>query len=117
LSLKDNQRELLDWARQIMRYPEDDAYQHHQVRSGWLREWRMRLSAKLAPEMRFLGLEQVIEVHRRRTSKATGEIKEHTAYFLTSLTLEAQGAYWLVRQRSGSENRLHHKRDTIFAED
>lgn len=100
-----------------MRYPEDDAYQQHEVRSGWLWEWQVRLSAKLAPEMSFPGLEQVIEVHRRRTSKATGEIKEHTAYFLTSLALEAQGAYWLVRKRWSSENRLHHKRDTIFAED
>jgi len=100
-----------------MRYPEDEAYQHHEVRSGWLWEWRVRLSAKLPPEMSFPGLKQVIEVHRRRSSKTSGEIKEHVSHFLSSMELKAQEAYWLVRKRWGSENRLHHKRDTVFGED
>lgn len=100
-----------------MSYPEDASYQHHEVRSGWLWEWRVRLSAKLATEMRFPGLEQVIEVKRWRVAKTTGEVKEHTAYFLTSLEMDAQKAYRLVRQRWGIENRLHHKRDSVFGED
>lgn len=117
LSLKDNQKELLDWAKQIMRYPEDDSYKHNEVRSGWLWEWCVRVSTQLPPEMKFPGLRQVVCVQRRRVSKATGEIKEHQAYFLTNLDLDAPTAYWLTRKRWGIENRLHHKRDTIFAED
>ncbi len=117
LSLKDNQKELLDWAKHIMRYPEDDSYEHHEVRSGWVWEWRVRVSSKLAAEMQFPGLRQVVEVQRRRVSKATGEIKEQLAYFLTSLDADAPTAYRLVRKRWGIENRLHHKRDTVFAED
>lgn len=117
LSLKQNQPQLLDWARYLMRFAADELYEHEELRSGWLWQWRVRVSCRLPAEMRFPGLQQVIEVRRWRVHKATGQVIDRTSYFLSSDVLSARTAHTRVRRRWGNENKSHHPRDTVFAED
>jgi predicted transposase YbfD/YdcC len=56
-------------------------------------------------------------MHRQITHKSTAEIVEETDYAITCLDQTAKPLYTLWRGHWQVENRLHHKRDTVFGED
>lgn len=58
-----------------------------------------------------------LRMRRRVLHKGTGEVREETAYALTSLQASAKQLYALWRGHWEVENRLHHKRDTVLGED
>lgn len=58
-----------------------------------------------------------LRMRRRVLCKSTGELREETAYALTSLQASARQLYALWRGHWEVENRLHHKRDTVLGED
>ncbi|WP_233493050.1 MULTISPECIES: DDE transposase family protein [unclassified Meiothermus] len=63
------------------------------------------------------GSRLALRMRRKVVCKATGEVREEAAYALTSLGASARELYALWRGHWGVENRLHHKRDTVFGED
>lgn len=118
--VKDNQKDLkqmIEWA--LAEYPPTAAerYQHHQVRSGQLWIWTLSLSP-MPPEVSgFAGSTLALRMHRHITQKATGEVTEETDYAITNLLRPPKALYSLWRGHGEVENRLHHKRDTVFGED
>jgi len=67
--------------------------------------------------MTFPGLRQVVEIYRHKTHKCSGEISEETDLAITSLQADATTFARISRQHWAIENKLHHKRDTVLAED
>lgn len=63
------------------------------------------------------GSQMALRMQRRVVRKNTGELREETAYALTSLQASARQLYALWRGHWEVENRLHHKRDTVLGED
>lgn len=111
-----------DWAELLLQYPSDDEHLYHQVRSGSLWVWRVRSTARIPEdqELSFPGLQQIVEIHRHKTHKRTGEISEETDLAVTSLSPTQADAATLAligRRHWAIENILHHKRDTVLAED
>lgn len=105
-----------------MQYPVDDEHSYHQVRSGSLWIWRVRTTAQIPSEkeLSFPGLQQIVEIYRHKTLKRTGEISEETDLAITNLTPSQANAATLAyisRRHWAIENNLHHKRDTVLAED
>jgi predicted transposase YbfD/YdcC len=105
-----------------MQYPADDEHLYHQVRSGSLWVWRIRSTAQIPTEkeLSFPGLQQIVEIYRHKTHKRTGEISEETDLAVTNLSPTQADAATLAhisRRHWAIENNLHHKRDTVLAED
>jgi len=113
---------LKDWAEHLMQYPVDDEHAYHQVRSGSLWVWRVRSTAQIPAEkdVSFPGLQQIIQIYRHKTHKRTGAISEETHLAVTNLSPTQADAATLAlisRNHWAIENKLHHKRDTVLAED
>jgi len=119
--LKKNRQELLDWAQwtfTVERCEQDSVYSSETVRSGEL--WCYDYETRPVPaglDSHLLDAKQFIRCIRKVINKKTGEIREEVEYAVTSLACSAQelASYW--RGHWEIENRLHHKRDTIFRED
>jgi hypothetical protein len=63
---------------------------------------------------------QAVQIVRRRRIVTTGKVTLERVYAVTDLTAEQAGAPEIahhVREHWGIENRIHHVRDTAFAED
>ncbi|RIH84805.1 hypothetical protein Mlute_01790 [Meiothermus luteus] len=68
-------------------------YCYHQVRSGALWVWRVRTTAQIPPDpaLGFPGLQQIVEIHRHKTHKRTGEVCEETDLAIISLSPGVHG--------------------------
>jgi predicted transposase YbfD/YdcC len=119
--LKKNRQELLDWAQwtfTVARCEQDSVYSSETVRSGEL--WCYDYETRPVPaglDALLLDAKQFIRCIRRVIDKKTGEIREEVEYAVTSLSSSAQELAYYWRGHWGIENRLHHKRDTVFRED
>jgi len=117
-SVKENQaelKELIQWA--FASYPATDHYTQHQVRGGEV--WTWYLEGLPLPETvsGWRGSQMALRMRRSVVRKNTGELREESAYALTSLQASAKQLYTLWRGHWEVENRLHHKRDTVLGED
>jgi predicted transposase YbfD/YdcC len=120
--LKENQPTLL--AETALLFADPDAVQERaeETDSHSQRLERRRLTA--APELAGVtgwpGLAQVLRMERRVIDLHTGEIRNETAYALTSLPPEratAQQLLRLWRQHWHIENKVHYVRDVTYGED
>ena len=87
---------------------------------GRLEKRRLWASDALTGYADWPGLAQALCVARETTVLATGEIRSHRAYAVTSLPPELADARVLLRLWRGHwgiENRLHRVRDVLFDED
>ena len=87
---------------------------------GRIEERRLRASTALCGYVDWPGHQQVLEVERTITNKATGETRREVAYAITSLSQECATARQLLklwREHWHIENRLHWVRDVTFDED
>ncbi len=122
LALKENQPTLLDETTRLFADPDalltsaEEADSHSQRL-----EWR-RLTA--APELAGVtdwpGLAQVLRMERRVIDLHTGEVRDETAYALTSLPPERATPRQLLtlwRQHWHIENKVHYVRDVTYGED
>ncbi len=78
------------------------------------------VEADLRAYLAWPGARQVLRIERRVVVRATGEVREETAYALTSLAPERANAWRLaryLRQHWRIENRSHWVRDVTFQED
>jgi predicted transposase YbfD/YdcC len=85
-----------------------------------IEERRLRASTALCGYTDWPGHQQVLEVERTITKKATGETRREVAYAITSLSAERATARQLLklwREHWHIENRLHWVRDVTFDED
>lgn len=85
-----------------------------------IEERRLRASTALLGYTDWPGHEQVLEVERIITDKATGAVRREVAYAITSLSKERASAHQLLklwREHWHIENRLHYVRDVTFDED
>jgi len=85
-----------------------------------IEERRLRASTALSGYTDWPGHQQVMEVERTVTEKATGETRREVAYAITSLSSERATARQLLqiwREHWHIENRLHWVRDVTFDED
>lgn len=122
LDLKDNLSEVKSyaaWAFGLARCDQDSRFESDEVRSGevWLRELETRPAT---PDVTndFPGAKQFVRCIRTVVRKDTGEIRfQETEYALTSSPAPASRLYRFWRGHWCIENRLHHKRDTIWRED
>lgn len=122
LVLKENQPTLL--AETMLLFDDADAVQAsaEETDSHSQRLERRRLTA--APELAGVtdwpGLAQVLRMERRVIDVHTGEIRDETAYALTSLPparATPQQLLTLWRQHWHIENKVHYVRDVTFGED
>ena len=90
------------------------------LHGGRIEQRALRASSELAHYLDWPGLEQVLCLERRVTSKRNGSVRRETAYAITSLApeqaaparlLAAWRAHWHI------ENKLHYVRDVTFDED
>jgi predicted transposase YbfD/YdcC len=122
LDLKDNLAEVKNyaaWAFSLERCDEDTHFEEDEVRSGelWIRQIETR-PAPAALTNAFPGAEQFVRCIRTVVRKDTGEIRfQETEYAITSCLAPAKVLYKHWRGHWQIENRLHHKRDTIWRED
>ena len=87
---------------------------------GRIEERRLRASTALSDYTDWPGHQQVLEVERIVTQKATGERRREVAYAITSLSKERATARQLLqlwREHWHIENKLHWVRDVTFDED
>jgi len=78
------------------------------------------VEADLRAYLAWPGARQVLRIARRVVVQATGEVREETAYAITSLARERANARRLaryLRQHWRIENRSHWVRDVTFQED
>lgn len=108
---------MIEWALAEYLPTPADQYQHHEVRSGQLWVWTLSIVPMPQEVSGFAGSTFALSMHRQITQKSTGEIIEETDYAITSLQRTPKSLYTLWRGHWEVENRLHHKRDTVFGED
>ena len=116
-ALKDNQAELKDWAEHLMPYPPDDAHAYPQARSGSLAgslhranpggerfclSWSATDRANPSPQ----------DAQTHRCNLGRDSPGHHQPKPCSRATLAC-----ISRNHWAIENKLHHKRDTVFAED
>jgi predicted transposase YbfD/YdcC len=83
-------------------------------------EWQLQASTLLEGYSKWPGLRQVLKMERTVSNKRTGEVRQETAYAITSLGYEQASPVELIklwRGHWGIENRLHWVRDVTFDED
>ena len=98
-------------------YPADEQVESHELRSGQF--WAVRLEVWVVPDgvTDFPGLQRVVRVTRTVLQKSTKQTKVGVAFAVSNLSVSAAEFLLLDRSRWGVENKSHHARDTIFAED
>lgn len=120
LQIKRNQADLFEMAQWMTStYPPTSTYQTDEYRSGEYWSWQLS-TYPIAQEhlaTPFPGLTQLLHMQRKVIALNTGEIRTEQAFSLTDLELEAKSLYPFWRGHWSIENRLHHKRDTVFRED
>jgi predicted transposase YbfD/YdcC len=87
---------------------------------GRIEERRLRSSTALLGYTDWPGHQQVLEVERTITHKATGKTRHEVAYAITSLSAKRASARQLLqlwREHWHIENKLHWVRDVTFDED
>lgn len=95
-----------------------ESYIQQQWRSGEL--WRWQLACTPAPAALVQAFSQartLLKLERQVQCPHAPALRHEVHYALTSLVLPAQEYLELWRGHWGIENRLHHKRDTVFKED
>ena len=122
LVLKENQPTLLDETVLLFADPDATLASAEETDSHSQRLERRRLTA--APELAGVtdwpGLAQVLRMERRVIDLHTGEVRDETAYALTSLPAERATAGQLLtlwRQHWHIENKVHYVRDVTYGED
>jgi predicted transposase YbfD/YdcC len=125
LTVKANQPQLLDdirlsfldvwWLRDTRR--EGRLTGQHGSRTH---EWRLHASTLLEGYTNWPGLRQVLKMERTVSHKQSGEVRQETAYAITSLGPEQASPRELIRlwrEHWHIENKLHWVRDVTFDED
>lgn len=87
---------------------------------GRIEERRITTSFRIAGEIEFPYLEQVLRIKKKSVEVKTGNRSEQTIYAVTSLPVEEYGAAELLeltRKHWRIENGLHYRRDVTFKED
>lgn len=115
--MKENQSDLLDWTQFISQYQPCDTTNLCEVKNG--KVWTHTLEVWDVPEgiTDFPDLKRFIRITRDVFHKQSRETTTGVAFAITNLTLSAADLLSLDRARWGIENKLHHTRDTVFAED
>ncbi|GAB1340809.1 ISAs1 family transposase [Streptomyces sp. E-15] len=83
-------------------------------------EIRRVKTATVARGLAFPYSAQAVQIVRRRRTVSTGKVTLERVYAVTNLTAEQADAPEIahhVREHRGIENKIHHVRDTTFAED
>lgn len=118
--VKNNQKDLkqmIEWALAEYLLTPADQHLHHEVRSGQLWVWTLSITPMPQTISGFAASTYALRMHRQITHKSTGELTEETDYAISCLQRTPKGFYTLWRGHWEVENRLHHKRDTVFGED
>lgn len=118
--VKNNQKDLkqmIEWAFAEYASTPADQHLHHEVRSGQLWVWTLSIAPMPQIVSGFAASSYALRMHRHITQKSTGEVVEETDYAITCLERKPKSFYALWRGHWEVENRLHHKRDTVFGED
>ncbi|MEY4531444.1 MAG: hypothetical protein RLZZ156_2165 [Deinococcota bacterium] len=121
IQIKKNQFEAFEMMHWIFHYPiasTGTSFIDTERRSGETWRWSLQTSNAFpdALKISFPNAVRAIRLERSITLY-TGETTQEIAFALTSTNLTAEQAYDHWRGHWGIENRSHHKRDTIFAED
>jgi len=123
LALKENHPEFLQEVRQSFERlePTDISEQTEKNKSRLetrkievLNDWSW-----VCPQIQdqWVGLKQMVRVHRRRENTTTGKVETETSYYITSRMDSAQSLGKIIRSHWGIENRLHWRMDVLFRED
>jgi predicted transposase YbfD/YdcC len=121
MKIKANQPDAFDCMRWIFSYPIAQTGTHSletQRRSGEAWTWAVKTCNQLPEDLKtaFPDAQQAICLERT-IQKFNGQVVREIEYSISSQELSAQQAYEYGRGHWGIENRSHHKRDTVFAED
>ncbi len=121
MQIKKNQFEAFEMMHWIFHYPiarTGTSFSTTERRSGETWSWSLQTSDALPDALRlsFPNAVRAIRLERSITLY-TGETTHEIAFALSSADLTAEQAYEHWRGHWGIENRSHHKRDTVFAED
>lgn len=87
---------------------------------GRIEERLLTASFRIAGEIEFPYLEQILKIEKKTVEIKTGNQSEQTIYAMTSLPVEEYGAAQLLeltRNHWRIENGLHYRRDVTFKED
>jgi predicted transposase YbfD/YdcC len=87
---------------------------------GRIEERSLTASFRIAGEIEFPYLEQILKIEKKTVEIKTGKQSEQTIYAMTSLPVEEYGAAELLeltRNHWRIENGLHYRRDVTFKED
>lgn len=87
---------------------------------GRIEERLLTASFRIAGEIEFPYLEQILKIEKKTVEIKTGKQSEQTIYAMTSLPVEEYGAAELLeltRNHWRIENGLHYRRDVTFKED
>ncbi len=87
---------------------------------GRIEERSLTASFRIAGEIEFPYLEQILKIEKKTVEIKTGKQSEQTIYAMTSLPVEEYGAAQLLeltRNHWRIENGLHYRRDVTFKED
>ncbi|MEW6421277.1 MULTISPECIES: ISAs1 family transposase [Deinococcus] len=118
--LKNNVKELKEWAKLAFSYPTQNGVVDVEYRSGevWERRSQVITGADL-PEAISQALPDVKTLIRRehRITRRNGLQTVEVRYAVSSRLLTAQEAEDCWRGHWGIENRSHHRRDTVLHED
>jgi predicted transposase YbfD/YdcC len=121
MQIKKNQFEAFEMMHWIFHYPiasTGTSFTDTERRSGETWSWSLQTSDALPDGLKVSFPNAIRAIRLERTVlHFTGETTQEIAFALTSTDLSAEQAYRHWRGHWGIENRSHHKRDTVFAED
>jgi predicted transposase YbfD/YdcC len=122
MQVKKNQPETWQMLHWVFHYPIANTgtdYCDDEQRSGEHWTWQTQTSNALPDELRKAFPHAVLAIQLERTvvRNQTGATRVERCFALTSADISAEDSYKLWRGHWGIENKSHHKRDTVFAED
>jgi predicted transposase YbfD/YdcC len=130
MGLKKNQPKLLELAEVLLEEQHNWQSQYEQTSQGhgriekrncqviWIKEIEQRLSSQQRHLLsRWKDLTCLIRVHRTRTDMLKDKQTQEQAYYISSLSMNAEQANGYVRSHWQIENELHWQLDTVFGED
>jgi predicted transposase YbfD/YdcC len=125
MTVKENQPQLYADLEELFAEPGVEPFIYDEVTTtdkghGRIERRTLRTSLDLADFSDWPGLQQAFILNRRTITVKSGEVREETAYGITSLPPERADArciLTLVRGHWGIENRDHWVRDVTFGED